>query len=405
LLLTNAIYFKGTWRTKFAPKETREGPFQIAEDSWITVPMMHDERHLGYLDRAEFQMVELPYVNDELSMFVILPWKAENLARVEKSLTAADLDQCFKDAKPTLVDVTLPKFTFCSEFKLTDTLRGMGMADAFGGGADFSGMSEKEKLFISAVIHKTFVAVDEEGTEAAAATGVGMTLGLPEYQRFKADHPFIFVIRHNATGAILFMGRVANPGGPDAAAASRPATTGPLLGHDRSGRNIVYMIDRSGSMIDSFDFLKNTLVDSISGLGSSQNFHIVAFSDGAPIELGDKKLVPATVANKMAAGRFLEGLNAQGTTEPKSAIRRAFEVLAGANNQYLKLIYFVTDGDFSGDNENVLALIKKLDPKKEVQINTYLYNVREDKAGKEVLEKIARDSGGTYKFFCTKDAE
>ena len=150
-------------------------------------------------------------------MVIILPKEVGGLANIEKRLTAERLNGWLKPARPTEVEVTLPKFKFSSEFMLADVLKGMGMTDAFDGGkADFSGMTDKEKLFISAVIHKAFVAVDEEGTEAAAATGVVMAHGAnghaPEEPKvFKADHPFIFLIRHNATGAVLFMGRVANP--------------------------------------------------------------------------------------------------------------------------------------------------------------------------------------------------
>ena len=133
------------------------------------------------------------------------------LADFETTLTS---NESFKaDWKDASVDITLPRFRFSSAFTLTDTLKAMGMTDAFNAGkADLSGMTDKDKTFISAIIHKAFVAVDEEGIEVGAADGAFHILGLPgEPKVFKADHPFMFIIRHNSTGEILFMGRVANP--------------------------------------------------------------------------------------------------------------------------------------------------------------------------------------------------
>jgi serpin B len=218
LVLTNAIYFKGKWETKFAKEGTKDGQFKVTAEKSVDVPMMHQLHDFGYTENDDLQMLELPYIQNELSMVIMLPKKIDGLADLEKSLTAASVGKWLKEQRPTPVDVTLPKFTFSSEFMLKDTLKAMGMTDAFDGGkADFTGMTDKEKLFISKVIHKAFVAVDEEGTEAAAATAVVTTPTAcppPEEPKvFKADHPFMFLIRHNSTGEILFMGRVANPKG------------------------------------------------------------------------------------------------------------------------------------------------------------------------------------------------
>jgi serpin B len=148
-------------------------------------------------------------------MVVILPAKADGLAALEKSLDAKALDALVAKLKRAEVNVTLPKFKMTSQFSLADALQALGMKLAFDPGkADFSAMNEKEKLFISAVIHKAFVDVNEEGTEAAAATAVAMALAMApagEPEKFVADHPFLFVIRHRETGVILFMGRVADP--------------------------------------------------------------------------------------------------------------------------------------------------------------------------------------------------
>jgi serpin B len=217
LVLTNAIYFKSNWAETFTKQATKDAPFKLSADQSVDVPMMHTQKSFPYIETDDFQMVELPYVAHELSMVILLPKKVDAVGDIEKNLTAANIDRWLNDKKPVPVEVTLPKFKFSSQFRLDDTLKGLGMKDAFDAGkADFSKMTAQERLYISAVIHKAFVAVDEEGTEAAAATAVvGEGGGAPMQPKnpkvFKADHPFIFLIRHNATGAILFMGRLVNP--------------------------------------------------------------------------------------------------------------------------------------------------------------------------------------------------
>ncbi len=217
LVLTNAIYFKSNWATKFQETATRKEPFHRTTDQSNDVPMMHQIHNFGYTETADLQLLELPYMEEDLSMVVLLPRTVDGLKDLEKNLTAENLRQWFKEAKPELVQVTLPKFTFSDEMELARILRAMGMTDAFDPvKADFSGMSSAERLFISAVIHKAFVAVDEDGTEAAAATAVGvrataMMRRPDEPKIFKADHPFVFLIRHRSTGEILFMGRLSDP--------------------------------------------------------------------------------------------------------------------------------------------------------------------------------------------------
>jgi serpin B len=227
LVLTNAIYFKSNWADKFPKAATKDAPFKLSADKSVDVPMMHQRHHFGYMENDQFQMLELPYIENKLSMFVLLPKLEDMLARevgkddlkelkdLEKKLTAENLYKWLNDKKSEMVDVTLPKFKFSSQFSLGAALKALGMTDAFdASNADFSGMTDKEKLFISAVIHKAFVAVDEEGTEAAAATAVmmvGSAMRVEEPKAFNANHPFVFIIRHNLTGEILFMGRLANP--------------------------------------------------------------------------------------------------------------------------------------------------------------------------------------------------
>jgi serpin B len=152
-------------------------------------------------------------------MVVLLPRKTDGLPALEKQLSADNLRTWMKGTKYESVQLTLPKFTYSAELQLADTLASMGMPDAFNPDkADFSAMTTAEKFFIGAVIHKAFVAVDEEGTEAAAATAIAMVGAAamrqpPVPKIFKADHPFVFLIKHNATGEILFLGRVAEPNG------------------------------------------------------------------------------------------------------------------------------------------------------------------------------------------------
>jgi serpin B len=235
LVLTNAIYFKGQWETAFEKKQTQDAPFTLAVPAaqkepaaTVTVPMMHRKGMLKLYETDGLQVLELPYKGGDLSMIILLPtmpgnangtprhaWRLEAYAEFEKSITPERLEAWLKAARSQEVDVFLPRFTTTSEFPLAGTLSAMGMTDAFTPAADFSGMDGTKDLYISAVIHKAFVDVNEEGTEAAAATGVAMALKsepMPrELKVFRADHPFIFLIRHVKTGSILFMGRVMNP--------------------------------------------------------------------------------------------------------------------------------------------------------------------------------------------------
>jgi len=216
LVLTNAIYFKSKWAHEFSKDLTKDGPFQLAADKPANVPFMHQVHSFGYGENDDLQLLEMAYMGDALSMLVLLPKKVDGLAALEKNLTVGKVNQWLRDKTVKFVEVTLPRFTFTSTFCLNDDLKALGMIDAFDAKADFSGMTVAERLCISKVIHKAFVAVDEEGTEAAAATAVimGPIAALPVKPKvFKADHPFIFLIRHNATGEIIFLGRLVDPKG------------------------------------------------------------------------------------------------------------------------------------------------------------------------------------------------
>jgi serpin B len=211
LVLVNAIYFKGDWADQFDPALTRDGAFHVAPGNDVTVPFMHrtGDYTIGYGEGV--QLLELPYKGKDLSMIVLLPAAGEgSLEALEARLTAQDLESWLGAGHETEVNVTFPKFTMTSEFTLKSTLSAMGMPVAFTDRADLSGMNGSGGLFIQDAYHKAFVKVDEEGTEAAAATGttVGLTSLPPE---FRADHPFLFLIRDNVTGSILFLGRVMDP--------------------------------------------------------------------------------------------------------------------------------------------------------------------------------------------------
>ena len=215
LVLTNAIYFKASWQTPFEPSATRDADFHLLSGDTVTAPMMHSQgaEALQYAEGDDWQAVELPYTGNQVSMLLILP--ADNAF---ESFEAAFDDQklsAIVDALATEhVSVALPRFEFSSDVPLKDTLIELGMPTAFeGGAADFSGMDGTRNLYIQDVLHKAFVAVDEEGTEAAAATAVvvGETSAPAEPKTFEANRPFLFLIRDDVTGTVLFLGRVLNP--------------------------------------------------------------------------------------------------------------------------------------------------------------------------------------------------
>jgi serpin B len=215
LVLANAIYFKGNWSRAFKKEATKDAPFYRIAGGPVQAPMMMQKEQFGYADRADLEVLELPYAGGELSMLILLPKKADGLPDLEKQLTTENLKHWTNDLQKQEVEVFLPRFKTTSSFELGRMLSTMGMVDALvAGKADFSGMDGKPGwLSIGIVVHKAFVDVNEEGTEAAAATGVGMTMAVfrARIPVFRADHPFFFLIRHNATGSILFMGRVLNP--------------------------------------------------------------------------------------------------------------------------------------------------------------------------------------------------
>jgi len=215
LVLTNAIYFKGNWARQFEKDKTKDAPFTLISGRKIDAAMMNQTAEFNYMETESFQGLELPYVDNGLSMIILLPKKIDGLDEFEGTFTQENLSEWLSKLRKREVIVSIPKFAMTSQFGLAGVLKSMGMVDAFvPNAANFSGMNGKRDLFISAVIHKAYVDVNEEGTEAAAATGVviGVTSARPEQiPVFRADHPFLFLIRDNKSGSILFIGRVMNP--------------------------------------------------------------------------------------------------------------------------------------------------------------------------------------------------
>jgi serpin B len=215
MVLVNAIYFKADWLTQFDANSTRNAPFNLIDGTQVTVEMMYKGLQVPYLQGNGYQAVELLYAGDTAAMDIIVP-DAGNFEAFESSFNKETLDSILKGMQPNSVALGLPKFQFTKDFGLSDTLKNMGVTNAFNADlADFSGMTGKKDLYIGNVIHKAFVAVDEKGTEAAAATAVVMEVAsaVRHDVSLQVDRPFIFMIRDKANGQILFMGRVMNPAG------------------------------------------------------------------------------------------------------------------------------------------------------------------------------------------------
>ena len=218
-MLTNAIYFNASWSYPFSEAKTRERPFHLLDGRVVDVPMMRLEEDFFYAAGDGYQAVDLPYVGDELSMTIMLPDRGR-FNEFEDVLDVSLLDRTILGFEFRHVTLDLPKFEFESQFRLSETLKSMGMSDAFDSAAsDFSGMDgrscltgDPECLYIREVLHKAFVSVDEAGTEAAAATAVVMNVesAPPSPVSVTVDRPFIFLIRDRETGALLFVGRVTN---------------------------------------------------------------------------------------------------------------------------------------------------------------------------------------------------
>ncbi len=215
LVLTNAVYFNAAWAEQFDPTATSELPFSALDGSSVSVPVMHALLELPYTEADGYQAVEIPYAGDELSLLVILP-AAGTFASVRAGLAADTLTAIDAGKSTARVELSLPRFEFKTAVPVDEKLRPLGMVAAFSGDADFSGIDGAHDLYVTAVVHQAFISVDEEGTEAAAATAVGVAVkGVAgaENKVFDARRPFLFAIRDNASKAVLFWGQVVDPHG------------------------------------------------------------------------------------------------------------------------------------------------------------------------------------------------
>lgn len=213
LVLTNAIYFHASWLVPFSESATEEDTFTLLDNSEVTVPMMSQEASFRYAEGEGYKAVELSYSDKDTSMLIILP-ALENFNEFEMTLNAERVSEIVENLVSTEVSLKMPKFEFEKSLALGQMLQEMGMSAAFDPYmADFSGIDDNRDLYITNVLHKAFISVNENGTEAAAATAViiGTTALPPPPIEISIDHPFIFMIRHNSTGAILFLGRVLDP--------------------------------------------------------------------------------------------------------------------------------------------------------------------------------------------------
>ena len=213
LLLCNAIYFKGTWAVRFDPKHTRPAPFFTSPEHSLQAQLMWQESEFKAVDVHDVSLLELRYTGDDLSMIILLPHAVDSLSGLEDRLNAKDLGQWIAgldQARPAELSVLLPRFKTTQTFELAKELAALGMPSAFQVSADFSGMTGTRELSLSKVIHQAFVEVNEEGTEAAAATAVH-AYSKSMSRHVRVDHPFIFLIRENRTGSILFLGRIVDP--------------------------------------------------------------------------------------------------------------------------------------------------------------------------------------------------
>ncbi len=216
MVLVNAIYFKAAWQSPFEKSATENGEFRLGSGETVTTKFMNQSLRTRYAENDDLQVLELPYKGGANSMLIFLPKTGRDISAAEKMLDPEELARAIETLQARQVQVALPSFSIRFKVDLARQLASLGMPLAFADDADFSGMTRDEKVMISNVVHEAFVAVDEAGTEAAAATGVVMrvTAMLPPEEAvvFRADHPFVFAIRDNESGVLLFAGKLMKPG-------------------------------------------------------------------------------------------------------------------------------------------------------------------------------------------------
>jgi len=211
LVLTNAIYFYGKWSHPFPVESTRLERFHISATVEVDTPTMLQRGQFAYADLPDVEVLQLPYAGEELALVVLLPKEPDGLARLQESLDVLVMQEWLSALEEQEISVALPKFALTWRRELRDALSAMGMPSAFTAKADFSGMTSREDLWIQKVVHESRIEVNEEGTEAAASTAVVMKKSSMMFRLFRADHPFIFLIRDLGYNSILFMGQLVNP--------------------------------------------------------------------------------------------------------------------------------------------------------------------------------------------------
>jgi len=213
LVLVNALYFKGSWKNKFIKDKNTKENFQIGKREFVKTEYMNKAINTFYYSSKYAQIVEVPYSDNKVSLLIIVPKSFKKIKKLEKNLNNEFYSSYLENKVRKRVNLSIPKFSIESDFDLNKTLSNLGMKEAFTGLADFSGITESEKLYISKVIHKANISVDEEGTEAAAATAVMMrkTSILLDETTMKINKPFIFILRNTKTNCIYFMGKIVNP--------------------------------------------------------------------------------------------------------------------------------------------------------------------------------------------------
>lgn len=220
LALINAVYFKGNWKSQFRPENTRTFSFTKDDESEVQIPMMYQQGEFYYGEFSDgsneaggiYQVLEIPYEGDEISMMLVLSRQEVPLATLEPLLKAQLIEEWTNSVKKQKVEVYLPRFTVEQEIDLKDTFKALGVTEIFNKDANLTAMSDKKELFLSKIVHKSFIEVNEEGSEAAAASGmIAISRMAVLYPQVIVDHPFLFLIKIRKTGTILFMGRVMHP--------------------------------------------------------------------------------------------------------------------------------------------------------------------------------------------------
>lgn len=220
LALINAVYFKGNWKSQFRPENTRTFSFTKDDESEVQIPMMYQQGEFYYGEFSDgsneaggiYQVLEIPYEGEEISMMLVLSRQEVPLATLEPLLKAQLIEEWANSVKKQKVEVYLPRFTVEQGIDLKDIFKALGVTEIFIKDANLTAMSDRKELFLSKVVHKSFIEVNEEGSEAAAASGmIAISRMAVLYPQVIVDHPFLFLIRNRKAGTILFMGRVMHP--------------------------------------------------------------------------------------------------------------------------------------------------------------------------------------------------